>query len=417
MSSSARAALLLGAVCAGALIALVALGAGNDESKGLPTVAGGPQEPVRGSDGAERERRAVAESDGPSSGADGARRATAARGDQSFACIDLAELRPGARPPACWRPFADDSPFNRRIPATAPLDPDSERIVAFMTLYGGPASLVSNGGGSATDYSHANYFARPGDPVYSVHCTNDWGACEPEGKRFLIPSRAVPAGHESADPGLDHHMSVAQPDGTTLDLWRAQIPSGDGGTLDAAWGGLSRIDGDGLGSNATAAMFSGFAGVIRAEELAAGRIDHALFAVVPCTTGHAYPALQSAAECGASDAPPNGARLRLDMTAAEIDALAVPRWKQTILLALSRYGMIVGDTGGSGAFGLQLESGIVDRAYGRRERIDRYATAAGLPERRSDSTGRLEHVFDLDDGVDWGDRLRVVDPCVSAGTC
>jgi hypothetical protein len=79
--------------------------------------------------------------------------------------------------------------------------------------------------------------------------------------------------------------------------------------------------------------------------------------------------------------------------------------------------MIVGDTGGSGSFGLQFESGAVDRAYGRPERIDRLAIAAGLPKHLNDETGREEHVFDLADGVDWAGRLRVVHPCVSAGTC
>jgi hypothetical protein len=408
MSSSRRALPALGAVCALAAIALAAGCGGDDESAtGTPTVSGGPREPALSAEakpdtGTATERKPVARG-----------RSTAS----SFACFDLADLRQGERPPACWRPFADDSPFNRPIPAAPPLDPGSEQIVAFLSLYGGPADLVSGGGGSASDYSHANYFADWDDPVYTVHCTNDWGKCEPEGKQYRIPAAALPAGAESGDPGLDHHLSVAQPDGVVLDLWRAEVPSGEGGTLDAAWGGLSEIGGSGLGSNATAAMFSGFAGTIRAEELAAGRIDHALFAVVECTAGHVYPAAQSASECGASDAPPNGARLQLDMTGAEIDALAVPAWKKTILRALSRYGMIVGDTGGNGAFGLQFESGVVDRAYDRPERIDRFATAARLPEHRNDDTGRLEHVFDLGAGVDWAERLRVVDPCVSAGTC
>jgi len=408
MSPSTRALPALGAICAATVLALAVVGCGGGEPSETPTVAGGPQEPALGAETVptpRADRRPVARRD--------MRRA----GPSSFACFDLADLDQGERPPACWRPFADDSPFNRPIPASPPLDPSSEQIVSFLSLYGGPANLVSGGGGSSSDFSHANYFADWDDPVYTIHCTNDWGTCEPEGKQFRIPAAALPAGHESGDTGLDHHLSVAQPDGVTLDLWQAQIPSGDGGTLDASWGGLAEIAGDGLGSNATAAMFSGFAGTIRAEELAAGQIDHALFAVVPCTTGHVYPAGQSASECGASDAPPNGARLQLDMTGAEIDALAVPAWKKTILRALSRYGMIVGDTGGSGAFGLQFESGIVDRAYGRRERIDRYALAAGVPERRNDDTGRLEHVFELDDGVDWAGRLRVVDPCVSAGTC
>ena len=46
-----------------------------------------------------------------------------------------------------------------------------------------------------------------------------------------------------------------------------------------------------MGSNATAASFALAAGVIRAAEIRAGRIDHALFAQIKCTSGRAvYPA-------------------------------------------------------------------------------------------------------------------------------
>ncbi len=401
--------LLAGAVGVAALT--VALLAGGDEDRG--------GSPPASSTTAEQPPRARAPVPAPRRRPVRQRKAEPAPAaqPQSFGCFDLAELRPGERPPACWRPFADASPFNRPLPAAPLLDARTDRIVAFMAGYGPPANLASNSGGSATDFSHANYFAGADDPLYEIHCTNDWGTCEPEGRRFRIPAAALPAGYESGDPELDHHLSVVQPDGTTLDLWRAERPSGSGGTLQAAWGGLSRIDGDGLGSNATAAQFGGFAGAVRPEELAAGRIDHALFAVVPCTAGYVYPAAATAARCGSGDAPPNGARLQLAMSADEIAALDVPRWKRTILTALARYGMIVGDTGGKGAFGLQFESGAVDRAYGRRERIDRLAVGAGLPVNRNEATGREERVFDLAGGVDWAGRLRVVHPCVSAGTC
>jgi len=184
------------------------------------------------------------------------------------------------------------------------------------------------------------------------------------------------------------------------------------------YGRVAQVNGSGLGSGSTAANFSGFAGTIRAEQMEAGKINHALFAVVPCTKSWIYPADKGAAECGAANAPPNGARLQLNMTAAEIDALAVPAWKKVILRALREYGMIVGDTGGGSiAFGLQFESGMVDRAFGRAEKMDQYAAAQGLPTWFNSSIGRTQHVFDLAPGVDWAGKLRVVDACVSQGTC
>ena len=50
-----------------------------------------------------------------------------------------------------------------------------------------------------------------------------------------------------------------------------------------------------------------------------------------------------------------GARLQLAMSSAEIDALSVPRWKKTILRAMARYGLFLGDTGGD-AWGIELQS-------------------------------------------------------------
>ena len=35
------------------------------------------------------------------------------------------------------------------------------------------------------------------------------------------------------------------------------------------------------------------------------------------------------------------------MSAAQIDALAKPTWQKTILHAMAKYGMYVGDTGGN----------------------------------------------------------------------
>jgi hypothetical protein len=331
---------------------------------------------------------------------------------EGFGCFALSSLAAGARPPACWRPFSDSAPFNVGIPSAPKLHPNSSNIVAYMMSRGAPAQMQSNDGGY--DWEHASYFAKSTDPVYTVHCRMSWGTCAPEGKQYRIPASAKPAGYLMNDPNADRHLAVVQPDGvTTLDLWQADTPSGTGGTLGASWGGLVQINGNGLNSGSTGANFSGFAGAIRGQQLEAGRINHALFAVTPCTYGYVYPANKGASECGATNAPPNGARLQLNMTSAEISALAVPQWKKVILEALRKYGMIIGDTGGGSiAFGLQFESGMVDRSFGRAEKVDQYAIAQGVPSWYDPAIGRTLHIFDLAPGVAWASRLRVIDPCV-----
>ena len=47
----------------------------------------------------------------------------------------------GNWPPASWRPYADDSPFNQRLPANPRLLPSSSQVVARLTANGGPSDL------------------------------------------------------------------------------------------------------------------------------------------------------------------------------------------------------------------------------------------------------------------------------------
>ena len=189
----------------------------------------------------------------------------------------------------------------------------------------------------------------------------------------------------------------------------------------AAHGRDNAVSGDGLDDwTTTAAWFSNLAGIIRAQEMEAGQINHALFAIVRCSDGAAvYPAKSgtTARTCSSLGLPgtssvPMGARLWLDMSDAQIDALAAPAWKKTILKALAHYGAIVGDTGAYSqkfSFGLQFESGTTYTAMGHADKMAEWAAKQGF-------TGRPSYLG-LGNVVDWGRYLRVLDPCVSRGSC
>jgi hypothetical protein len=165
------------------------------------------------------------------------------------------------------------------------------------------------------------------------------------------------------------------------------------------------------------------AGVIRAEEwedaaIRNGPMKHALFAAVSCTNGRSvYPAAQgtrgTVCDHGRDSAPPLGTRYMLKMSDAQIDAQQFPAWKSAILKTLARYGMIVGDTigGNRHAFGLVTESDIQYTALGQPGRFAELGRAWGAPQYEGG------YVFDFASGVGWRDRLRVVRPCVSRGTC
>jgi len=301
---------------------------------------------------------------------------------------------PGHWPGADWRPYAASSPFNGSV-SGAPSDPRSAQLVAAALQWGAPSSIVVGTAGTSGDFGHPVYWAQPGDPAYTLHATESWGRAPIEGMRIPVPAAARPAG------GSDGHLTVVTPDGWEYDLWQAHAPPAGGGTLTFGWGGRTRVDGDGLDSRATAAHFGGLAGVIRPEELAAGHIDHALFVVLKCTSGHVAPAQGDGAQC--AGAPPMGTRFQLTLSEAQIAALTVPAWKKTILVALARYGGYVGDTGGSG-FGLMIQSSSTYTSFGVADPFVALARANGV------AAWQGTYALDLASGVDWAHDLRAVAP-------
>jgi hypothetical protein len=248
---------------------------------------------------------------------------------------------------------------------------------------------------TSNDYDHPVYYSQPSDPLYTLHCTEAWGRCAIEGMAIHVPAAARAAG------GDDGHMAVIdQSSGWEYDFWQVlQKPAG-GGTLSISWGGRTRIDGSGLGSAGTAGNFGLAAGIIRPQELAAGHIDHALFMVVKCTNGTSVaPAGRDVGRTCSSmglsnaNAPAMGQHFYLDMSDAEIGALAKPVWQKTVLLAMAHYGLYVGDTGGGC---LKIESGSSYTSFGLADPWVQVARDAGV-----------SNSFDLSDAVDWSAHLKV----------
>ncbi|MFN8161334.1 MAG: hypothetical protein U0R52_09875 [Solirubrobacterales bacterium] len=336
-------------------------------------------------------------------------------------------LSPTSWPAACWRPYADTSPFNRPVPASPTLASNSAAVVARMTGWGNAQTLVVGGpSGSGDDYKHPVYYASASDPVYKIHCTQWTSSCEIEGMSIHIPAAARPAG------GDDGHMAVIdQAGGWEYDFWQvATVPlPASGGTINVSHGGRTRwgtTDADGLGSNATAAHFGLDAGSIRAEEWdaatsAGGAINHALFMTTKCSAGFSvYPADPgtTAASCSSfgatnADAPPVGGHFYLDLSDAQIDALSVPAWKKPILKALAHYGMYVGDTyaNHNWSFGISSES---DQQYLSMGQPGKFAA---LGKKWGVGTWNGNYVFDINSGVDWAAHLKLLAPCVAQGTC
>jgi hypothetical protein len=312
-----------------------------------------------------------------------------------------------APPPACWRPYSSTSPFNTPLGPDPAISASSTQIVTdWLSTWSGSdrtssPRFTAGYAETANDYDHPVYFSSSGDPLYTVHCAETWGRCPIEGAQVRIPAAAEAAG------GDDGHLAVFdQASGWEYDFWQVRQQSAGGGTLTVGWGGKTRVDGSGLGSAATAGNFGLAAGIIRPQELAAGKIDHALFMVVKCTNGTSVAPAgpdtgRSCASIGLPNAgaPAMGQHFFLDMSAAEIEALGAPAWQKTVLRAMAEYGLYVGDTGGGF---LKLESGASYTSFGQADPWVGVAKGAGVAASREGT-----YTFDFAGAVDWRSQLKV----------
>lgn len=326
------------------------------------------------------------------------------------------------QPGPCWRPYNDASPFNRKLPRGVPVVPGSSSKVSEL-LAGGPISQLVVGD-PQRDGGVPIYWSQPSDPVYTLDCTKPWKNCAIEGMQIRVPAAAMPTGG-FAVPGSpndhDAHLTVIdQQSGWEYDLWN--VTSKSGSTISFGWGGRTRIDGDGLGSAAVASNFGSIGGPIRPEELVAGKINHALTMVVPCTDSAVYPAVGTGAECAKSGLPaslsiPMGSHFQLNMSRRAIRRLGVPAWKKTILVALATYGAYVSDTTGvADQWGFEQLAGEGYTSFGRPDPWVQWARSLGVQPEDFNSNGHSEYWFDMASDVPWK-RLRIVSECAASGSC
>ncbi len=327
---------------------------------------------------------------------------------------------PRNQPGPCWRPYASSSVFNRPIPGGARSRSDSRAIVSQLTR-GVPISHFYSGD-PHHDYGVAVYWSKPADPVYRLHCVEDWGNCDLEGLRIRVPAAARPAGRWVASPGADHDAQmtiVDQRTGWEYDLWNVRHKGRHGGVLAFGWGGRVRISGDGLRGYANAAGYGLLGGLVRISELRAGSINHALLLAVPCSGTFVYPALQGSTSCPDagirnSSPPPLGSRFQLTMSARQIRSLGLARWKEGLLIALHRYGAFVSDTTGDRlSWGIEVESPQTYTSFGLGNPLMSYGRSIGLDVADFWGDGFRSVHFPIPSGIDWS-RMRVIAPAAAS---
>jgi hypothetical protein len=364
---------------------------------------------------------------------------------------------PGVWPTACYRPYADNSPFNTPLPLGLDpktlFDPNSSAIVNRIVnerwyaqldpprIAGNLLAPADHHGGWPT------YYPRLTDPVYRiVECTEfSPPDCPIKNMKLHLTPGAERQGGTKVGAGADRHMAtIDQENAWEYDFYHfggvaggiAAVPPAQGPfEVPIGWGGRTRIDGDGLNSGATASGFANLAGEFRVEELnravmAKGELHHAMTIVLNCGDNETvYPALDNPGylcsrltnrDTGQPlsnvNAPLMGARLTLDVTYANQILPALPAWQQAIVRAMVKYGMFMNDTGTAFAFDVQNESGNQYVSVGPYEdpwfrfgRDNNWVLYLG------DYVGQLgRDVMGLP--LNWS-NLVVVRPCISEGIC
>jgi hypothetical protein len=264
--------------------------------------------------------------------------------------------------------FGPQSPWNRQLPADAPVHPHSRRLVeANLLPY---ASMQIN----MHRWTAPVYFVTPDTPAVDVECIyakahgdrpsftgrdgKEWIIHTDRGvilRDVPIPPGAMPDTSIALRPKVnaDAHLCIVDPI-RRLEwdfCWMAQRD----GQWFAGQGVMFDLDGDGVLPNYVGgARASGFpltAGLIFRDEIAAGRIEHPLvFAYNPAGAAHVHP------PASASDGPrpvdqhdwgiPEGALLQLDPQ-LDVESLGLDAAGLAIARAMQQYGMYLGDGAGN----------------------------------------------------------------------
>ncbi len=234
-------------------------------------------------------------------------------------------------------PFADESPFNIKIPQNAAIDPSTDQYVNAIIDSFTDMLVVAVG-----NWSVPIFFADSLTTLYDINITDpDWSFIMED---VPIPDSAVP------DPEEDGHLCIIdESTGVEYDFWQAEK---QGDTWSASWGNNISIYSTGTypyGAGARASGFALTAGLLFPYEFLQERIDHALvFSLDPTLVRQGGPILPATDSDGYSTNPlalPEGARLQLDPS-INLDNRGLTSSEKIIAKALQEYGMILGDIGG-----------------------------------------------------------------------
>ncbi len=241
-----------------------------------------------------------------------------------------------------FRPFPADNAWNLDI-SSAPVDPNSDAIINFIGpgigLHPDFGSGLYNGSSMGIPYVVVNGSQNPVNINFTAY------GDESDPGPMPVPSNAPIEGYPSPGSG-DRHVLVIDNSNCFLYEMYSSYANNDGtwnaGSA-AVWDLLNDEQRPWTWTSADAAGLSIFAGLIRYDEVASGKIQHAIRFTLPQSQAAMIPpASHWAATSSNSLAAPMGMRMRLK---ASYDISGFSTNVQVILTALKTYGMIMADNG------------------------------------------------------------------------
>ncbi|MFO0765017.1 MAG: hypothetical protein U0487_03160 [Patescibacteria group bacterium] len=232
--------------------------------------------------------------------------------------------------------FPPDNAWNQRVDAL----PVHEKSATYIASIGASRTLHPDFGENQT-YGIPYTVADASTPKVAISYTA-YGD-ESDAGPFPIPNNA------RVESGSDHHVLVVDKSACMLyELYNAvKTTTGWNADSGAKWNlktGALRPEG---WTSADAAGLPIFNGLVRYDEIAAGKITHAIRVTVPRSqSGHILPATHHAGSNNA-DLPPMGLRLRLKK---DYDISSLTGSAKIIAQAMKEYGMIVADNGSAWYF-------------------------------------------------------------------
>jgi hypothetical protein len=265
-----------------------------------------------------------------------------------------------------YRPFGDRSWWNSPVPANAPLNADNAQILNYLST--APESgqgCLRLAGAQHNKWGQPAYWVRASDPEYAIQGL-------PAGAPPELRHLRIPAGARSAD-NSDGTMTI-------YDMRRGYVALLTDAHYDAAtdtWsasgGSVSYMDSNGLldatgKSNdprnvGTHRGNNGATSYVRYDMVQAGDVRNVLKIAAGPALANRWVFPMTGSDGSVSDpavgAPPEGLRMRLNPS-LDLKSLGLHPQALVIAKALQKYGVYIGDSGGTTA--LKLED---TRAEGR----------------------------------------------------